>query len=109
LIYGRYQDKTIKDVQESDQYPYLEHNGRTYRITDLHQTALGVNYQAEECDPREAAVVGVATIGVPIEESAPVPPPDYLTWAKAHGWKGIGRIPFAVKEAYEEEFDVRQE
>lgn len=51
MIYGRF---TPAEQAERGDNPFIEHGGKVYRITDTAKTMTGVlNYQAEECDPRE--------------------------------------------------------
>lgn len=56
MIYGRLSEaeQARRDIVYGPGYPFIEHSGKLYRITELVQTAVGhANYQAVEADSRE--------------------------------------------------------
>lgn len=115
--YGHF---TLKDYEARKDNPFLEQYGHCYRITETYviRALDRVNYQAEECDPREVEawkaeqtapepepVQAERFIGDAYETPVlPKPRPRLADYARQHGWPGVGRISNTLKEAYKAEF-----
>lgn len=121
MIYGRFRKL---EFDERGDNPFIVQNGRTYRIKEVHLATGWVNYQAEECDPREleaplpeaVTVVESAENPQPRVENWPTPSarthpiPPMRAWVRTHfpEWKGKGFIPQRMVRAYAEEFGLRE-
>ena len=129
--YGHF---TVKGFEERKGNPYFEQHGQWYRITEVHPIPGWpgdgrVNYQAEECDERDAirweveqahrdeqalreaevARAREAELAAKSAEHHRVvdrKPPLY-EWAKTQGYGGRGRISNELRRRYAEEFRLQ--
>lgn len=124
LIYGKLSKKELDQRNPND--PFLELNGKYYRLRELVCTSLGANYQAEEVEPpsrletaslsdSSEASLSDSSGTDKLDNSATPPvvlvPPAIRTWARSKGLlppnrKGPSYLPPEVREAYEREFGL---
>ena len=127
--YGHF---TLQGYSERRGNPYIQHGSQWYRITETYviEGLDRVNYQAEECDPREVQrwlteqtvrlveADQEAKVARAREAELDVKRAEYATqhathrgpllpdWARTQGWTGRGRISNAIRRRYAEEFGL---